>query len=137
MINDNIVALDALTAEKHIVKDLTSAIIETSNPNLKETLLQIRNQAEQEHQEIYQIAEQNGWYMAAGNAAPQQMNEFQQFFQQRFINDNSQTQANMSNRNQTKQQPQYRAQQQNNFQNNQSSRQYTYSGRQNQNRPQN
>ena len=90
MIPENIIALDALESEKHIVLDLTGAIVETSNQNLKDTFKQMRNQAEQTHHEIYQIAEQNGWYMAAGNADGQQINKFNNFFNQTFLNENNQ-----------------------------------------------
>lgn len=128
MLNENIIALDTLSAEKHMVKDLTSAIVETGNQNLKETLKQIRSQTERAHQEIYQIAEQNGWYMAAGQASPQQMSEFHRFFNQNLsagINPGNQQQyLHGDNRLQQQRQSNYRGE----HQNAQSSPQYTYQG---------
>lgn len=127
MINENIIALDTLSSEKHIVKDLTSAIVETGNQNLKETFKQMRSKAERAHQEIYQIAEQNGWYMAAGQANPQQMAEFQNFFSQNFssrVNPNQQQYFQSDSRLQHQQQSNY----QGNHQNPQASPQYTYQG---------
>ncbi len=90
MLNEPSIALDTLESEKHIVKDLTNAIVETGNQNLKETLKQMRNQAEQDHHEIYKIAEQNGWYMAAANASQQNISQFNDFFRHNIQNQNNQ-----------------------------------------------
>ena len=103
MIGENLIALDTLSADKHIAKDLTSAIVETGNRNLKETFKQLRNQIEQEHEEIYQLAEQNGWYMAAGQADPQQVSEFNNFFNQSFYNNQAQMQYQQNQQNQQSQ----------------------------------
>ena len=84
---ENIIALDILSADKSMAQDLTTAIVETGNRNLKETFKQLRNQIEQEHEEIYQIAEQNGWYMAAGPVMSNQISEFNNFFHQSFFNE--------------------------------------------------
>lgn len=124
--NESIIALDTLSAEKHMVKDLTHAISETSNQNLKETLKQIRNRAEQSHHQIYQIAEQNGWYMPAGSADSRQINNFHQFFQQNLNRENEHPQQ-MENQMQG-QHNQYQNQQADPSP--QNARQYTYQGNQ-------
>ena len=93
MLGENIIAFDTLETEKHNVKDLTDAIIETENQNLKQTLIQMRNQAEQAQYEIYKIAEQNNDYLAAGQADSQQVSKFKNFFNQNFQNQPSQMQT--------------------------------------------
>lgn len=84
MLGDNIVAFDCLVGEKSSVRDLSSAVVETSNQNLRQSFIQMRNQAEQDQDEIYHIAEQNGWYLAAGRANPQEISRFWDFFQQSY-----------------------------------------------------
>ncbi|SRR6056297_2559303 len=86
MLGDNIIAYDSLETVKSSVKDLTSAVIETGNQNLKQTLIQMRNQAEQNHERLYHLAEQNGWYLSAAKATPQEVSRFNKFFQQTYQN---------------------------------------------------
>ena len=86
MIGDNIVAYDSLESVKNSVKELTGALIEASNQNLKQTLIQMRDQAEQDHEKLYHIAEQNGWYLSAAKANPQEISRFNNFFQQTYQN---------------------------------------------------
>ncbi|MFW6381554.1 MAG: spore coat protein [Bacillota bacterium] len=86
MLGENLIAYDCLEVEKNTVKYLTDAVLEAENKNLKQTLLQMRSQAEQDQGEIYQIAEQNGWYLAADRADYQQVSRFSNFFQERFMN---------------------------------------------------
>lgn len=84
MIGENIIAFDCLESEKHSVVDLTDATLETENKNLRQSLLQMRNQAEQDQREIYHIAEQNGWYLAAAKANPQEISRLNNFLQQSY-----------------------------------------------------
>ncbi len=84
MIGDNIIAYDCLESDKTSVKELTAAIIETGNQNLKQTFVQMRDQAEQDQKRVYHIAEQNGWYPSPGKADPQQISDFYNFFQQNY-----------------------------------------------------
>jgi len=86
MIGDNIVAYDSLDTMKTSIKELTGALIEASNQNLKQTLIQMRDQAEQDHEKLYHIAEQNGWYLSAAKANPQEISRFNNFFQQTYQN---------------------------------------------------
>jgi len=82
MLQEKMIALDCLMNEKTSVVDLTDAILECSNQNLKQTLLQMRNQNEQSHQEIYQIAEKTGAYLAAEPADQQTLKQVGSFYQQ-------------------------------------------------------
>ncbi len=93
MIGDNIVAYDSLETVRNSVKDLTDAAMEAGNQNLKQTFIQMRNQAEQDHEKLYHIAEQNGWYLAADKANPQEISRFNSFFQQNYQNAQIQQQS--------------------------------------------
>ncbi len=84
MITDNMIALDTLAMEKHLAKDLTHAIIETGNQNLKEAFKQLRNKTEQDHFDIYQISRQNGWYPEAARANNQEISQLNSFLQETF-----------------------------------------------------
>lgn len=56
MLRDQDIALDFLFGVKASILDLTRAAVEAENPRLKQMLIQMRNQAEQSHEEIYQIS---------------------------------------------------------------------------------
>ena len=68
--------------EKEMVNDILSMvnssltcyatyISETSNPQLRQTLQQMRNSDEQFQYQLFQVAEQKGFYQAAHTASPQ------------------------------------------------------------------
>ncbi len=82
MLQDKLIALDWLMWEKSSVIDLTTAVLECSNQNLKQTLMQMRGQNEQSHQEIYHIAEKTGGYLASEPADQQIVNRVGSFYQQ-------------------------------------------------------
>lgn len=86
MLADNVIAFDCLEREKRMIDNFTRAAVEAENQNLKQTFIQIRNQIEQEQQQIYQIAEQNGWYISSTKAGPQQISRVNNFFQQTYRN---------------------------------------------------
>ncbi|MFW6237712.1 MAG: spore coat protein [Halanaerobiales bacterium] len=86
MLSDNVIAFDCLEREKRMIDNFTKAASEAENKNLKQTLFQIRNQIEQEQQQIYHIAEQNGWYISSTKAGPQQISRVNNFFQQTYRN---------------------------------------------------
>ena len=46
-------------------------ISQTENPQLKQTLKQMRNQCEMSQEEIYQIARERSYYVPAGPASPE------------------------------------------------------------------
>ncbi|HZK43195.1 MAG TPA: spore coat protein [Syntrophomonadaceae bacterium] len=52
-----------------------SYISETSNQQLRQTLQQIRNGDEQFQYQLYQMAEQKGYYMPAAPASPQDIQQ--------------------------------------------------------------
>lgn len=48
-------------------------ITQTGNPQLKETLKQMRNQCETAQEEIYQIAREKQYYVPAAPATPEEI----------------------------------------------------------------
>lgn len=70
MLNDKDIANIVLDATKHSIEDLTKAGLESSG-NLKQTLIQMRNQCEQSQDRLAQLAMQKGWYKPAAPANPQ------------------------------------------------------------------
>ena len=59
------VFLDVLAGTKHSISCYTTAIMESSNQQLRSTWQTLRNEAEQMQYQIYQMAEQKGYYMPA------------------------------------------------------------------------
>ncbi len=97
MLSENIIAYDILESEKHSIKDLTTAVLETKNQNLRQIFMQMRDQAHQAHNELFNIAEQNGWYLSAGNVDSQHVSRFNEFFNQEFISQSQQQVSNSQN----------------------------------------
>ncbi|NMB38381.1 MAG: spore coat protein [Firmicutes bacterium] len=60
---DREMVLDALAMVKHEIVDLTKAAIECSNQQLRQTIIQLRDTAEQNHMNLTQIANENKWYI--------------------------------------------------------------------------
>lgn len=82
MIQDKQIARDFLMDSKASIIELTRAALEASSPQLKQILIQMRNQAEQSHEEIYHIAEKTGGYLPAALADHNHVNRAAQFIQQ-------------------------------------------------------
>ena len=59
------ILLDLLSGAKHSVNCYTTAIMEGSNQQLRSTFQTLRDEAEQMQYQIFQMAEQKGWYMPA------------------------------------------------------------------------
>jgi len=70
MLNDKDYANLTLEMTKHQVEDFTRAALEASG-NLRQALLQIRNQCEQTQERLAQLAVARGWYKPAAPASPQ------------------------------------------------------------------
>lgn len=56
---------DILNGTKASINTYTTAIQECANQTLRSTLQTLRDEAEQMQYQIYQMAEQKGWYMPA------------------------------------------------------------------------
>ena len=80
MIRDREMVIDALQSCKVDTVSFTQAAIETSDPNLKQTLKQIRDQVENSHDQAFQIASQHGWYEYPAPANPQEVQRLKNRF---------------------------------------------------------
>ena len=65
---DQDIVNDVLNGTKASINTYTSAIQECVNPKLRSTLQTLRDEAEQMQYQIFQMAEQKGWYMPAPEA---------------------------------------------------------------------
>lgn len=81
MLQEKEMVNDALASVKSSLTAYTTAISECSNPNLRQTLQQIRNGDENSQFELYKIAQSKGYYqpahMADDNEVKQVRSEFQ------------------------------------------------------------
>lgn len=67
MVNDTLVSING-----ELVR-YGEMISQTGNPQLKETLKQMRNQCEMSQEEIYQIARDKQYYVPAAPATPEEI----------------------------------------------------------------
>jgi spore coat protein CotF len=82
MYTDREMTLDALDLTKLSAVEFTKAATETSNPEIRQTLFQIRSQCEQAQQLIAQYAQSKNYYMPAPPANQQDISSIAQFLQQ-------------------------------------------------------
>ncbi|MGN0360692.1 MAG: spore coat protein [Hominisplanchenecus sp.] len=64
---------DTLTGINGELTRYTGMIAQTENPQLKQTLKQLRNQCEMSHEEIYQIARSKQYYVPAAKATAEEV----------------------------------------------------------------
>ncbi len=66
---------DILTGTKASIDTYSRSITECANQQLRSTLQQLRNEAEQFQYQLFQIAEQKGYYMPAPTANQKDIQE--------------------------------------------------------------
>lgn len=66
---DKIMVNDALTSIKSSLTTYANVISECSNPDLRSTIQQIRNNCENSQYELYKLAQSKGYYQPAMMAA--------------------------------------------------------------------
>lgn len=69
---------DILNQCKSSLTTYANVIAETSNQQLRQTLQQIRNGDEQFQYQLYQLADQKGWYKPSRPASPQDISQVKQ-----------------------------------------------------------
>jgi spore coat protein CotF len=74
-ISDKEMVNDILSNCKSSLTTYATAIGETANQELRQTLQQIRNSDEQFQYQLFQLASQKGFYKPASNATSQQIQE--------------------------------------------------------------
>ncbi len=68
MMHERDMVNDAINMTKLSINCYHSAIVECANQQLRNTLQQLRNEAEQFQYELFQVAEQKGYYSPAPTA---------------------------------------------------------------------
>lgn len=71
---------DALSQVKSSLTTYANVISECSNPNLRQAIQQIRNNCETSQYELYQIAQQKGFYQPATMADNNEVNQVKSQF---------------------------------------------------------
>jgi spore coat protein CotF len=71
---------DALSQVKSSLTTYANVISECSNPNLRQAIQQIRNGCETSQYELYQIAQQKGFYQPATMADDNEVNQVKSQF---------------------------------------------------------
>ena len=66
---------DILAGTKASITCYTRAITECSNQQLRSTFQTLRNEAEQYQYQLYQMAEQKGYYVPASQASSKEVSE--------------------------------------------------------------
>ena len=71
--NDKVMVADALHAVNSSLASFGSMISQTENPNLRQTLVQMRNSAEQSQLDWYNLAREKQYYVPAKKATDDQV----------------------------------------------------------------
>ena len=71
--NEKVMVADTLAGINGELVRYGEMISQTENPQLKQTLKQMRNQAEMSQEEIYQIARAKSYYVPAAKATPEEV----------------------------------------------------------------
>ncbi len=71
---------DALNSINSSLKTYTDMISQSENQQLRTTLQQMRNEAEQSQYELYQIAKNKNYYKSSGQASQNEINELKYTF---------------------------------------------------------
>ncbi|MDO4261119.1 MAG: spore coat protein [Eubacteriales bacterium] len=72
---------DALTGINSELKMYADCIAQSENPQLKQTLKQMRNKAETAQEQIYQIAREKSYYVPAAKATAEEIAHVKSLFQ--------------------------------------------------------
>ena len=79
--NEKIMVNDILSGVKSSLTTYTTAISETENMELRQTLQQIRNNDESFQYELFKVAETKGYYKPAAQATVTEVDEVKQSLQ--------------------------------------------------------
>ncbi len=77
-LQDKEMANDILSQTNSSISTYAKCITETSNQQLRQALQQIRNGDEQFQYQLYQLANQKGWYKPASDATSQEIMQVKQ-----------------------------------------------------------
>jgi spore coat protein CotF len=75
MLQDKVMINDALSSVKSSLTVYANTIAECTNPNLRSTIQQIRNNCETSHFELFHLAQSKGFYKPATMAEDSQVEQ--------------------------------------------------------------
>ena len=81
MLQDKVMVNDALAMEKSGLTTYANVITECSNPQLRQTLQQIRDNCETSQYQLYKLAETKGFYQPASAADSSEIQQVKTQFQ--------------------------------------------------------
>ncbi|WZL74211.1 spore coat protein [Clostridiaceae bacterium 35-E11] len=73
---------DTLSMLNSSITGYANVIAQASNQQLRQAIQQIRNNCEQSQYELYQMAEQKGYYQSAAQARPEEIQQVKSSFNQ-------------------------------------------------------
>ena len=82
MVNEKTMVADTLAGINGELVRYGEMISQTENPQLKQTLKQIRNQCEMSQEEIYNIARAKGYYVPAAKATREEVDHVRSILSQ-------------------------------------------------------
>ena len=97
------ILLDLLGGTKHSINCYTNAIMEGSNQQLRTTFQTLRDEAEQMQHQLYQMAEQKGYYHAAPGANQNDIQHIKQSLTNAMNGNTSNSNMNFASGGQTNQ----------------------------------
>lgn len=80
MMMEKTMVSDALVGMNGELTKYAEMITQTENPQLKQTLKQLRNQCETSQEELYQIARSKSYYVPAAQATPEEIAHVRSLF---------------------------------------------------------
>lgn len=78
--NEKTMVSDALTGINGELKMYADFINQSENPQLKQTLKQMRNKAETAQEQIYQLAREKSYYVPAAKASQEEIEHVKSLF---------------------------------------------------------
>ena len=91
--NEKVMVADTLAGINGELTRYGEMIPQTENPQLKQTLKQMRNQCEMSQEEIYQIARARGYYVPAAQATREEVDHVRSVLSQRSEEHTSELQS--------------------------------------------
>ncbi|MBE3576079.1 MAG: spore coat protein [Limnochordales bacterium] len=79
---DKDIASDMLNTVKMGIQSFTQASIEAANPQLRQLLVNLRNQCEQTQWQLFELARTNNWYHVPPAADPQYVQRLAQTYRE-------------------------------------------------------
>ncbi len=80
MLSDKDIASDALDMMKHSTAGTLKACLESSNPKLRQTLMQLVTEGEKSQFQMFELAAERQWYLPASQAGQEEIQRIKEFY---------------------------------------------------------